>query len=119
LADLTRSSSLARARNPRAGASLVVGLLAVAAIPAGVGVARYTRVTLLQSAVSIGVAAVLGAYALLLARRGRERVQLTLGRSGGGTAARIGRMLGILALWGAGAAGLAVGFYGLLTIFAS
>jgi hypothetical protein len=46
-------------------------------------------------------------------------VQITLGRAGGETTARIGRVLGFVALWGAGAAGLAVGFYGLLTLFAT
>jgi hypothetical protein len=116
---LTRSSSLPRAGNPRATASIVVGVLAVAAIPIGVLAARYTRVSLLQSTVSIAVAALLGLYAVILARRGRERIQLTLGRAGGDGAARAGRALGILAIWAAGAAGLAVGFYGLLTLFAS
>ena len=119
MADLTRNSSLPRARNPRAVASVLVGLVAVASVPIGIFVARDTRVTLLQSTVSIGIAALLGLYAILLALRGRERVQLTLGRAGGETAARIGRVLGIVAVWGAGAAGLAVGFYGLLTLFAS
>jgi hypothetical protein len=94
-------------------------VLAVAAIPVGVLAARYTRVTLLQSAVSIAVGALLGLYAVVLARRGRERIQLTLGRAGGEGAARTGRALGSLAVWAAGAAGLAVGFYGLLTLFAS
>jgi hypothetical protein len=97
----------------------VTGVLAIAAIPIGVAVARYTRLTLLQSSGSIGAAAVLGAYAMLLARRARERVQLTLGRAGGEKTAGIGRLLGAVALWGAGAAGLAIGFYGLLTLFAS
>ena len=116
---LTRSSSLERTGNPRATASVVFGLLAVAAIPAGVLAARYTRVTLLQSAISIAVAALLGLYAVILARRGRERIQLTLGRAVGEASARLGRALGILAVWAAGAAGLAVGFYGLLSLFAS
>src|SRR3954454_17820257 len=116
---VARESSLPRAGNPRAAASVVVGVLALAAIPAGVVVARSTSVTLLQAAGSIAVTALLGLSALLLARRARERVQLTLGRSGGEATARIGRILGVLAIWCAGAAGLAVGFYGLLILFAS
>jgi hypothetical protein len=97
----------------------VAGVLAVASVPIGIAVARYTRLTLLESTVSIALAALLGAYAILLARRGRERVQITLGRAGGETAARIGRLLGFVGIWGAGSAALAVGFYGLLSLFAS
>jgi hypothetical protein len=100
-------------------ASVVAGVVGVAAIPAGILVARYTEVTLLQSTASIGVAMLFGLYAIVLARRGRERVQMTLGRAEGDTAASIGRILAVVALWGAGAAALAVGFFGLLTLFAS
>ena len=49
---------------------------------------------------------------------GTETVQRTLGRSGGGGAARAGRVLGVVALWIAATVGLAVGFYWLLTLFA-
>jgi hypothetical protein len=98
---------------------VVVGLLAVAAVPAGVAVSWYSeRITLVQSSVSAAVAFLLGAYAILLARRGRERVALTLGRSGGTHAARIGAFLGALGVAVGVTVGLAVGFYGLLTLFA-
>ncbi len=91
----------------------------MAAVPAGVALARYTKaVTLLNSSASIAVAAVLGLSAIILARRARERVQITLGRAGGEGAARIGRALGILGLLVGVTAALAVGFYGLLTLFA-
>jgi hypothetical protein len=107
--------------NPRATASVLVGLLAVAMIPLGVAAARYSgQVTLLNStAGSIPATLILGLSAILLARRGRERASWTLGRSGGWAAARAGKWLGVLALCLATTASLAVGFYVLLTLFAS
>jgi hypothetical protein len=90
-------------------------------IPVGVLAARYSgRVTLLNStAGSIPATVIFGLSAILLARRGRERAAWTLGRSGGRAAARTGKWLGILSLCMATTASLAVGFYGLLTLFAS
>ena len=87
---LTSSSSATRRANPRAWWSLACGLLSLAAIPVGV----------------------------VLARRARERIQITLGRAGGGGAARAGRILGIVGLLVAGTAALALGFWGLLSMFA-
>jgi hypothetical protein len=97
---------------------VVCGLLSVAAVPAGVLLARETRVTLMQSAGSIGVAMVIGFAAIVLARRARERIQITLGRAGGEGAARTGKALGILGMLLGVTAALALGFYGLLTLFA-
>ena len=95
------------------------GLLAVLAIPAGVAVSYYSvTVTLLQSSSSAAFAIVFGLYAILLARRGRWTVAKTIGRSGGAGAAQVGKFLGWLGLCMGISAGLAVGFYGLLTIFA-
>ena len=105
--------------NPRAAASLIVGLLGVLAVPAGILLARETGVTLVQAGGAIAVGALLGLAALIEARRGRERAQMTLGRAGGERAARSGRVLAILSLMIAATAGLALGFYGLLTVFAS
>ena len=100
---------------------MLVGLLSLAAVPAGVALSWYSnRVTLLgEAAGSVPAAAVLGLYALLLARRGRETIQRTLGRSGGGGSARVGRLLGALGLCVAFTCSLALGFYGLLNLFAS
>jgi ABC-type nickel/cobalt efflux system permease component RcnA len=75
-------------------------------------------VTLVNSAGSIGVALLLGVSAILLARRARERLQITLGRARGRQAARVGRILGILGILVGLTAGLALGFYGLLSLFA-
>ena len=57
-------------------------------------------------------------FALILARRARETIQLTLGRAGGAGAARVGRLLGLIGILLAITAGLAVGFWGLLALFA-
>ena len=85
----------------------------------GIALARETRpITLLNSSGSVAVAVLLGAVAIVLARRARERVQITLGRAGGEGAARVGRALGLLGLLVGATAALALGFYGLLTLFA-
>ena len=95
-------------------------MLSVVAIPAGVMLARETRVvTLVRSSGSVAVAGVLGLCAMILARRAREHVQITLGRAGGEGMARVGRVLGILGVLLAATAALALGFWGLLTLFAA
>jgi len=76
------------------------------------------QVTLVESSGSVLVAALLGWAAIVLARRARERIQITLGRAGGGGVATAGRLLGILGLLVAGTAALALGFWGLLSMFA-
>lgn len=90
-------------------------------MPAGVGVARYSeRVDLVYACGGAVVAgALLGLAALSLARHARERIQRTLGRSGGEGAARAGRALGVLGVYVAITGALALGFFGLLELFAS
>lgn len=115
----TTATGLPPARNRRATRSVVIGLLAVAVVPLAVlGSSMLEEVTLVQACASAIVAGLLGIVALTQARRGRETVALTLGRSGGETAARIGRWLGLVAIWIALTTGLALGFYALLTLFA-
>jgi hypothetical protein len=88
-------------------------------VPAGVLLARETRVvTLVNSAGSVAVALLLGLSAIVLSRRARERVQITLGNAGGEGAARVGRLLGVLGVLVGATAALAIGFYGLLALFA-
>ena len=88
-------------------------------MPVGVALARESeRVTLRLATISIAVALLLGWFAIILARRARERIDLTLGRAGGASTARIGRLLGIAGVLVATTAALAVGFWGLLTLFA-
>ena len=75
-------------------------------------------VTLVESSSSAGLAIVFGLGAIALSRHGRWAMARTLGRAGGGRSARTGRLLGWLGLCMGISGGLAVGFYGLLTIFA-
>jgi hypothetical protein len=76
------------------------------------------QITLVDSSGSVVAAALLGWIAIVLARRARERIEITLGRAAGRDAARVGRLLGILGLLLAGTAALALGFWGLLSLFA-
>jgi hypothetical protein len=102
--------------NGPARASLLVGLLAAALLPATVAVAELSDLLDLYEAVVAAPAAfVLGVLAIWLARRGRRRFERTIGRVGGARVAHVGRWLGILAVCLAIAGGIAIGFYELLT----
>ena len=107
----TRSNS---SRNWRAVGAVLLGLLAVAAVPAGIGVASYSDVELIDAGWAIAPAAVLGLLAVWLARRARRRTERTIGRVGGVRTTRVGRFLGALGLYLAAAAALALGVYYLL-----
>jgi hypothetical protein len=92
----------------------VLGLAAVAALPAAVALAQFSpRVTLVQAGFGVPVAAVLAIAALLAARGARRRAQWSLAAPGSGVA-RIGRFLGALGLCLAASGTIAVGFYELL-----
>ena len=109
---LTRSS---RAGNGRARASLLLGLLAVAALPACVAAAEvWDVIRLIEASAAIPVAFVLGLAAVLLARGARERIRRTLGRVGGERLAAAGRALGALGIALALSGTVALGFYLLL-----
>ena len=98
---------------------MVVGLAAVAALPAAIAVAEtQDDIELIEAAVGIPVAAVAGIAAIMLARRARRRVQLTLGRARGDGAARIGRALGVIGVCLALTGLLAIGFAELLSALA-
>ena len=97
---------------------MILGLLAVLAIPAGVVLSWYSAtVTLVESSSSAGLAVIFGVAAIVFARRGRDVFARTIGRAGGDRAARVGKLLGALGLCMGITAGLAVGFYGLLIVF--
>jgi hypothetical protein len=104
--------------NGRARASVLVGLLAVAAMPAGILLAAYSsRVDLTYAAAAIPVAIGLGSVAVALSRSARRHSQISLGRVGGLASARIGGVLGLLGLYLAAMALLAIAFFGLLLLF--
>jgi len=99
---------------------VLVGVLAVATIPAAVVAAElYDVATLLKSAVSIAPAAVLALVAIVLGRRARSQIERTIGRMRGAALARIGRFLGYLGLYLAVTAGIAVATYYVLREFAA
>jgi hypothetical protein len=99
----------------------VVGLAAVASLPAGVGVSWYSERVDLVYAVAGAAAAggLLGVASILFARHAYWRIQRTVGRSGRARAARVGRALGVLGVCVAITGGLALGFFGLLELFAT
>ena len=89
----------------------MVGLLAAAVLPAAVAVAEFTdRIRLIEAAWAIPAAIGLGFVAVVLARRGRRKAARSVSRRGA-RAARIGRLLGWLAV-ALGIAGcIAVAFF--------
>ena len=112
MAVLTSSSSR---HNARAWASLAAALGGVLALPAAVALARQAKgVDLLDAAYAIPVAAALGLLAIALSIGARRRLEWTLGRVGGAWLARLGRVLGVVAVCGAVAAAIAIGFFELL-----
>jgi hypothetical protein len=104
-----------RSSNHRASLALLLGLAAVAAVPAGVALSRQTAgVRLLDAVWAIPVAALCGLAALLFARGAGGRIRWTLERAGGLGRIRLGRLLGIAGICVALSASIAVGFYELL-----
>ena len=111
----TSSSSGDRApsrRNGRAWASLATGLLSVATLPVAIGISQLLEeVELLDAAAAIPLGAALGIAALVLARGARRQIERTIGRVGGRTPARFGRLLGVLGLCLAVSGAIAVASY--------
>jgi hypothetical protein len=107
----TRSSSTP---NGRAWGAFLVGLLAVAAVPAGVALTHYRHIELLKAGWAVVPGLVLGIASVALARAARRRTERTIGRVGGGGVTRLGRYLGALGIYVALAAALSVGVYELL-----
>jgi hypothetical protein len=102
----------------RAWLSILLGAFAVAAVPAAIVVTqRSESLELVDAAYGIPFALVAGVAAILLGTRARRRSAFTLGRVGGSTTGLIGRWLGLLGVYVGLTAALAVGFYGLLTLF--
>lgn len=114
---LTRSSS-ARARNDAARGSVLLALLGLALPVAAFAAARrLSQVTLIQATAATCGSTVLGAAAILLARRGLRTIERTIGRVGGEATARMGRLLGLISLCLGLTAGIALGVYALLNLF--
>ena len=102
-------------RNAPALWSVLLGLLAVAAIPVAVAYAdRSPRVELIWAGVAVPVAALLGLAALGAARAGRRRAEPTLRRSGARTAV-VGRLLGLVGVVFAGTGAISLVVYAILS----
>ncbi len=97
---------------------MLLGALAVLAVPGAFALARFTRVSLFQATYAFPAPILLGLLAVVQARRAREALERTLGRVGGERGAAWGRGLGLLGFCLGTTAGLALGFYWLLIVFA-
>ena len=113
---LTRSSSV-RARNDAARGSVVLALLGLAVpVAAYLAARRLGNVTIVHATGATCGSAVLGGAAVLLGRRGLRNAERTLGRVGGEGTARVGRLLGVIALCIGLSAAIALAVYGVLTV---
>jgi hypothetical protein len=106
---------------PRPGsarASVLVGLLSVATMPAAILATRWSdQYDLMQAGFAIPVGAALGLLAIALARRARSRLAPTLGHPRGSRTARLGRFLGLLGFLLALTAAGSLAVYWILSVF--
>lgn len=77
---------------------------------------RLEGVSIVQATAASCVSALLGGAAVLLARRGLRNIERTIGRLRGESAARVGRLLGVIALCIGLSAGIALSVYGVLNV---
>jgi hypothetical protein len=107
-----------RSSNHRASLAVLVGILAVAAVPAAIVYVRRTpSLTLIDAGWAIPLAVLFGLGSIAFSNLARARVQWTLGRAGGLGRARAGRILGFVGLCIATSAAISVGFYEILLRF--
>lgn len=101
---------------PTPGWAIVLGILSVATLPVAIAATRYSEsYDLLHAGFSIPLALGLGWWAVLRARRVRERHDFALAQTGGRRGAAAARALGILGICIACSATIAVAVYGVLT----
>ena len=87
-------------------------MLALAVLPVAIAITESRGdLRLLHAGFAVPVAAALAVVAIRLAARARKRLERTLGRAGGERLARVGRVLGWLALYLALIAAIALGVY--------
>lgn len=104
------------ARNGRAVAAVIVGVLAVATMPVAILGTRYSEsYDLLHAALAIPLGLLLGGLAVGLGRGALRHDDLRLGRAGRRGVARVGRALGVLGIALASTCLVALAVYGLLT----
>jgi hypothetical protein len=99
-----------------AWASVALGLLALATLPAAIAVTeRVDGLSLVEAGFAIPAAILFALAAIVMGRRVRSRSRQTLAALPGARVARLGRILGYAGLYLALTAALAVGFYAILT----
>jgi hypothetical protein len=115
---VVRTSSSSR-ENPAASLSVVLGGLAVAAIPAAVAASRWVPAVPLLRGLYVGVpvALLLGLLARVAARRARRTVELSLGRAGGERTTRWGRGLAYAGLYAGLMGAVALASYTVLRLY--
>lgn len=107
-----------RNSNHRSSIAVLLGIAAVLAVPAGIGIARLSpTIRLVDAAWAIPVGGALGVLGLVMARSARARSDWTLGRAGGAWRAKAARRLAVLAICLAITASISVGTYELLLRF--
>ena len=95
---------------------MLLGALALVTMPVAIVATRYSdSYDLLHAGFAIPVALVLGAAAVVQARRVRARADASLGATDGRRAAAVGRMLGIVGICAACSGAIALAVYGVLT----
>jgi hypothetical protein len=110
-----RTETPKRNGNPRASVAAILGLVAVATIPAAIYLTRKLPGTvLLDAAWSIPCGFATGVAGLLFARGARGTIARSLERARGRVRARAGRILAVVGICLACSASIAVGFYELL-----
>jgi hypothetical protein len=104
-----------RRLNVRAWLAFLFGVVAAAAIPAGIELTRKVPgLALLDAVWAIPVAALAATASLLFARGARGAIARTLERTGGSTWIRLGRILAVAGICFTLSASIAVGLYELL-----
>lgn len=103
-----------RPGNRAAPVSVLLALLALAAMPVAAAIAGSREdLRLVHAGFAVPVAAVFAIAAILVSRRARRRLERTLGRAGGAKAARAGQILGWLAFYLVLIASISLGVYAL------
>ena len=97
-------------------ASAVLGVVAVAALPAAIALAELSeRVTPVQAGASVPIAGVVALAAIVFGRRVRRHERRSLTPVRGARAARVGRVLGYAGLYLAATGAIALAVYAVLT----
>lgn len=111
----TQTLTQPRQLNARAWLAFLFGVIAAAAIPVAIELTRKVPGAVLLDAVwAIPVAAIAATVSLLFARGARGAIVRTLGRAGGSSWIRLGRIFAVVGICFTLSASISVGLYELL-----